>query len=99
MENNKTKKCDCIEQCETCTGVQPIEESKIGWKKISNVSVNRFLSKYEDGVIYVIKTGFQDRFVTILEDAPTSSIEKLFEGTKVETEERFGIKLFDENIK
>lgn len=82
----KTKKCDCVEQCESCTGVQPVETEKIGWNKISNISVNRYLSKYEDAVIYVIKTGFQDRFVIILEDARKSSIEKLFEGTKIETE-------------
>ena len=91
----KTKKCDCVEQCESCTGVQPVETEEINWNKISNISVNRYLSKYEDAVIYVIKTGFQDRFVTILEDAPTSSIEKLFEGTKIETEEKFNVKLFD----
>lgn len=92
----KTKKCDCVEKCESYTGFQPVETEKIGWNKMSSIKAKRFISKFEDAVIYVIKTGFQDRFVTILEDAPTSSIEKLFEGTKIEVEEKFDINISDD---
>lgn len=95
----ETKKCNCEENCETCDGFQPVDvEFSIHidkWNKIENISVNRFLSEFEDEVILVIKTGFQDKFVTLLESAhdPNRSLEKIFEGTKIETEEKFKIVL------
>jgi hypothetical protein len=63
------------------------------WNEISDISVKRFLSHYEDEVIYVINTGFQDKWMVINEDAHERTLGTAFIGTKIEVEQEFDIKL------
>ena len=63
------------------------------WNEMSDISVKRFLSHYEDEVIYVINTGFQDKWMVISEDAHEMTLGTAFIGTMVEVEQKFDIKL------
>ena len=63
------------------------------WNEMSDISVKRFLSHYEDQVIYVINTGFQDKWMVISEDAHEMTLGTAFVGTMAEVEQKFDIKL------
>ena len=63
------------------------------WNEMSDISVKRFISCYEDEVIYVINTGFQDKWMVINEDAHEMTLGTTFIGTMVEVEQKFDIKL------
>lgn len=62
------------------------------YKPMSDVSVKRFISDNTE-VIYVIKTGFQDKYMVVFEDAFEISLGKTILGTKEEIENNFKIQL------
>ena len=64
---------------------------KKDWTPISDVNVKRFISKFEDEVIYVIQTGFQDTWMVIFEDAHEMSLGNAIFGTKEEIKQKFKI--------
>lgn len=63
------------------------------YKPMSDISVKRFISKYEDEVIYVIHTGFQDTWMVVFEDAHEMSLGRTVLGTKEEIKQQFNIEL------
>lgn len=63
------------------------------WTPMSDTNVKRFISKYEDEVIYVIQTGFQDNWMVVFEDAHEMSLGKTILGTKEEIGQKFKIEL------
>ncbi len=63
------------------------------WNEMSDLAVKRFISYEQDEVIYVINTGFQDKWMVVNEDAYEMSLGKTFIGTKIEVEQEFNIKL------
>jgi hypothetical protein len=66
---------------------------KRDWTPMSDISVKRFISKYEDEVIYIIQTGFQDNWMVVFEDAHETSVGHILLGTKEEIEQKFKIEL------
>jgi len=62
------------------------------YKPMSDVNVKRFISE-DTEVVYVIKTGFQDKYIAVFEDAFEISIGKTVLGTKEEIESNFKIRL------
>lgn len=63
------------------------------WTPMSDISVKRFISKYEDEVIYVINTGFIDKWMVVFEDAHEMSLGNTIFGTKEEIKQKFKIEL------
>jgi hypothetical protein len=61
------------------------------WDKITDVSVKRFLSEDEDEIMYVIKTGFLDKYVAVFEDANELTLAKTVTGNKHYIETKFNI--------
>lgn len=62
------------------------------WIESSNVT-KTFRLKDEPELIHVIKTGFEDKYMVVHEDAYEINIGKVTYGTKMEIEDRFGITL------
>jgi len=56
-------------------------------------STQSFRSLIEPEIIHVIKTGFEDRYMVVYEDAYEQITGKVLLGSKAEIEELFGIKL------
>lgn len=63
------------------------------WTPMSDINVKRFISKYEDELIYVIQTGFQDTWMAVFEDAHEMRLGKTILGTKEYIEQQFKIEL------
>lgn len=63
------------------------------YKEIPSVEVRRFMSPYEDEIIYIIKTGFNDLYMSLHEDAHEMSLGTVFTGRKEEIEKQYNITL------
>lgn len=63
------------------------------WNPMSDESVKRFINSFEDEVIYVFKTGFQDTWKVVHECAHEINTHKVFVGITDEVEEEYNIKL------
>lgn len=62
------------------------------WREINNTT-KTFQLDEEPEVIHVIKTGFEDKYMIVHEDAYEIQLGRVEFGTKAEIEERFKIKL------
>lgn len=62
------------------------------YEPMSDAVVKRFISD-ETEVIYIIKTGFQDKYIAVFEDAFERSLGRTVFATKNEIEKHFKIKL------
>lgn len=66
------------------------------FKKCENLGKREyqfFVSQTEQIVLHIIKTGFDDIYLSVLEDAYEQYLGETFVGSKKVTEERFNIKL------
>ena len=59
---------------------------------MSDLSTKRFISD-ETEIIHIIKTGFQDKYIVVFEDAFERSLGTTFLGTQEEIEQKFNITL------
>jgi len=73
-------------------GVIIIIMEKLKWIESGNVT-KTFRLEDEPELIHVIKTGFEDKYMVVYEDAYGLNIGKVTYGTKAEIEGRFGITL------
>ena len=62
------------------------------YKQMSDLSTKRFISD-ETEIIHIIKTGFQDKYIAVFEDAFEMSLGTTFIGTQEEIEKKFNITL------
>lgn len=63
------------------------------WSKIENVQVLKYLHIYEQEVLYIIKTGFEDTYIVVHEDAHETTIGNTFVGCKKDVEKKYNIEL------
>jgi hypothetical protein len=63
------------------------------WNKISNTTVQRFISENEDEIIYVIKNGYENMYTVVFEDAYDINSIPNYSGSKENVEEKFNIRL------
>ncbi len=66
-------------------------KNDIEWFYSENKSVMKFIHKDEPEVIYLIKTGFEDKYIVLHEDAHEMSIGNTFVGSKEEVENKYKI--------
>ena len=62
------------------------------YKPMSDLSIKRFISD-ETEIIHIIKTGFQDKYIVVFEDAFERSLGETIIGTKEEIEQKFNIEI------
>lgn len=62
----------------------------VDWRKIDNNCIS-FISKFDDEVIHIIKTGFDNLYIVVFEDAYQMELGKILLCTKEEIYEKFCI--------
>lgn len=63
------------------------------WNKIENTQVLKYLHFDYPEVIYIIKTGFDDTYIVVHEDAHEITIGNTFVGAKKDVEKRYNIEI------
>jgi hypothetical protein len=67
--------------------------AKLQWEEIKGAEYRRFQWGNEPELIHIIKTGFEDRYMVIWEDAYELHLGNVDHLSKQEIEEKFKIKL------
>lgn len=66
---------------------------KTKWTLMQDRLVKTFIHKNQPEMIYVIKTGFEDKWIVVHEDAHEITLGNTFIGTKEEVENKYEIEL------
>jgi len=87
---------ETFKNCDVPEAIKTIEESK--WTEMECTNIKKFQFGEFPEIIYVIKTGFKNRYIVVQEDAYELHLGKSKLMTKEKVEKVYNIKLGEERL-